>query len=171
MHFDMTETLDGKKLAGEKSANKKKSASSPSHAPAANASPSTTGSSLPSSSSPPVSKNPTSPDAMDDQSACDKTCELDRKKKEDDDKRQRAVSAAVEVKQMSEVIDATQFSALVRRRHQGSDAGACNAFAFPKSANSRGLNAEIRSTVRDFDAGKKRALPMISTNDSIDRQT
>jgi hypothetical protein len=52
---------------------------------------------------------------MDEPSACDKTCELDRKKKEDDDKRQKAVSVGIEVKQLSEVIDATQFPTLVAK--------------------------------------------------------
>jgi hypothetical protein len=56
---------------------------------ATHASPSTTDSS---SSSPRLSKPPTLPDTMDNPSACDETCELERKKKEDNDKRKKAVS-------------------------------------------------------------------------------
>jgi hypothetical protein len=46
---------------------------------------------------------------MDVPFACDKTCELERNKKE------VAVSAAVEVKHFTEVIDAAQFPALVAK--------------------------------------------------------
>jgi hypothetical protein len=54
-------------------------------------------------------------DAMDNPSACNETWELDRKTKEDVDKGKKAVSAAVGVKKIAEVIDATQFPTLVAK--------------------------------------------------------
>jgi hypothetical protein len=111
------ELLHGKKQADEKSAHKKKSTGNPSHAPPANASPSATDSLSPSPLLLPhlSKKTHLQTQWLDDPSACAKTCKLERKKKEEDDKRQKAVGASVEVKQFAEVIDATQFPTLVAK--------------------------------------------------------
>ena len=46
---------------------------------------------------------------------CDKTSELERNKKENDDKKQKAVGAAVDVREFTEDIDAYQFPTLVSK--------------------------------------------------------